>query len=190
MKAVNALLENIKIPKMYKVKQEFESKPIMDIEGACLDQIMSLDRLKELRKGSQIAVAVGSRGIADIAKIAASVVKALQKMGFEPFIVSAMASHGRACAEGQEEILAELGIVEESVGCAIRASVDVVELGTLEDGLPVYIDNIASESDGIVIINRIKTHTAFHDKYESGLVKMLAIGLGNDTGANRRPRRS
>ena len=183
MKAVDALLENIKIPKMYKVKQEFESKPLNYIEGACLEQIASLDRLKELGTGAQIAVAVGSRGIADIAKIAASVVKALQKMGFAPFIVSAMASHGRACAEGQEEILSELGIVEESVGCAIRASVDVVKLGTLEDGLPVYIDRIASESDGIVVINRIKTHTAFHDKYESGLVKMLAIGLGNDTGA-------
>jgi len=183
MKAVNALLENIKIPKMYKVTQKFLSKPLDDIEGACLEQIVPLDCLKELKAGARIAVAVGSRGIADITKIAASVVKALQKMGFDPFIVSAMASHGRACAEGQEEILAELGIIEESVGCAIRASVDVIEIGILEDGLPVYIDRIASKSDGIVVINRIKTHTAFHDKYESGLVKMLAIGLGNDTGA-------
>ncbi len=183
MKAVESLLKDIKIPPMYRVKQEFVSKPLNDIEEACLQQIVSLDRLKGLKKGAGIAVAVGSRGVADIAKITASVVNALKKLEFDPFIVSAMASHGGATSEGQRELLAELGITEESVGCAVRASVDVIEIGILENGLPVYIDRIASQGDGIVVINRIKTHTAFHGKYESGLVKMLAIGLGNHIGA-------
>jgi len=183
MKAINSLLENIKIPQMYKIKQQFVSKPLNNIEETCREQIVSLKRLEELKQGARIAVAVGSRGIADIGRVTASVVKSLKKMGFSPFIVSAMASHGRASAEGQQELLAELGVTEESVGCAVQASVDVVEIGTLENGLTVFNDRIATESDGIVVINRIKPHTAFRGKYESGLVKMLAIGLGNHIGA-------
>ncbi len=183
MKAINSLLENIKIPPMYRIKQEFASNPLNNIEKTCLDQILSLDRLKEIKTGARIAVAVGSRGIADIGKVTAAVVGALKKMDFDPFIVSAMASHGRASSEGQEELLAELGVTEKSVGCQIHASVDVVEIGTLENGLTVYNDRIASESDGIVLINRVKPHTAFRGKYESGLIKMLTIGLGNHIGA-------
>ena len=128
-------------------------------------------------------MAVGSRGVANISQITASVVKALQQQGFEPFIVSGMASHGKATDEGQAELLAELGVTEEAVGCPVRASVEVIEIGTIDNGLTVYMDRIAAEADGIVMINRIKTHTAFHSEYESGLVKMLAIGLGNDIGA-------
>jgi len=183
MKAVNALLEGIKIPPMYRVKQDFLSKPLSNIEETCIQQIVSLDCLKGLKAGAGIAVAVGSRGVADITKITTSVVNALKRLGFDPFIVSAMASHGGATSEGQRELLAELGITEESVGCAVRAGVDVIEIGVLENGLPIYIDRIASQGDGIVLINRIKTHTAFHGEYESGLVKMLAIGLGNHIGA-------
>jgi len=183
MKAVRSLLEDIKIPPLYRVRQEFAANPLSNIEESCIEQIVSLERLKELPPGAKIAVAVGSRGVADIGRIAASVVTALKKMAFEPFIVSAMASHGRASAEGQQELLAELGVTEDAVGCPVRASVDVIEIGALENGLPVYMDRVAMEGDGIVVINRIKTHTAFHDRYESGLVKMLAIGLGNHIGA-------
>lgn len=183
MDAVKSLLENIDIPPMYRVRQEFYVNPLEDIETSCLEQIGALSRLATLKRGARIAVAVGSRGIANISRITASVVKALQSQGFEPFIVSGMASHGKATDEGQAELLAELGVTEAAVGCPVRASVEVVEIGTIDSGLPVYMDRIASEADGIVVINRIKTHTAFHAEYESGLVKMLAIGLGNDIGA-------
>jgi hypothetical protein len=183
MEAVNALIKDIRIPPVYKVRQTFTVDPIDDIEAACVEQIAALSRLKDLEQGARIAVAVGSRGIAEISLITASVVKALKQAGFKPFIVSGMASHGRATAEGQAQLLAELGVTEAAVGCPIRASVEVVEIGAIDSGLPVYMDKIASEADGIVVINRIKTHTAFHAPYESGLVKMLAIGLGNDIGA-------
>ena len=183
MKKVKSLLEDIKMPPLYRVRQEFSAKPLNDIEKSCLDQIMCLDRLKKLKSGARIAIAVGSRGVANIKEITASVVKALKTMGFDPYIVSAMASHGKASPEGQEELLAGLGVTEEAVGCPVRAHVDVIEIGTLDNGLPVYMDRVAMEGDGIVLINRIKTHTAFHSKYESGLVKMLTIGLGNDRGA-------
>ena len=183
MEVIRSLIENIKIPPMHRVRQEFYVNPLEDIEKSCIEQIHGLSRLRHLDQGARIAVAVGSRGIANISKITASVVKALKDLGFEPFIVSGMASHGKATDAGQEELLAELGVTEEKVGCPVRASVEVVEIGTIDNGLPVYMDRIASEADGIVVINRIKTHTAFHYEYESGLVKMLAIGLGNDIGA-------
>jgi hypothetical protein len=183
MEAVNALIKDIRIPPVYKVRQTFTIDPIDDIETSCLEQIAALARMQDLKQGARIAVAVGSRGIADISLITASVVKALKQAGLEPYIVSGMASHGRATAEGQAQLLAELGVTEAAVGCPIRASVEVVEIGAIDSGLPVYMDKIASEADGIVVINRIKTHTAFHAPYESGLVKMLAIGLGNDIGA-------
>ena len=183
MDAVRSLIENIDIPPMYRVRQQFYVNPLDDVEQSCTEQIGALSRLQKLDKGAHIAIAVGSRGISNISLITASVVKALKDLGFEPFIVSGMASHGKATDEGQSELLAELGVTEEAVGCPVRASVEVVEIGTIASGLKVYMDRIASEADGIVIINRIKTHTAFHADYESGLVKMLAIGLGNDIGA-------
>lgn len=183
MDAVRSLIENIDIPPMYRVRQQFYANPLDDVEKSCTEQISALSRLQKLDKGAHIAIAVGSRGISDISLITASVVKALKDLGFEPFIVSGMASHGKATDEGQTELLAELGVTEEAVGCPVRASVEVVEIGTIASGLKVYMDRIASEADGIVLINRIKTHTAFHADYESGLVKMLAIGLGNDIGA-------
>lgn len=183
MDAVRSLIENIDIPPMYRVRQQFYANPLDDVEKSCTEQIGALSRLQKLDKGAHIAIAVGSRGISDISLITASVVKALKDLGFEPFVVSGMASHGKATDEGQTELLAELGVTEEAVGCPVRASVEVVEIGTIASGLKVYMDRIASEADGIVLINRIKTHTAFHADYESGLVKMLAIGLGNDIGA-------
>ncbi|MBT8330016.1 MAG: DUF362 domain-containing protein, partial [Desulfofustis sp.] len=162
MEVIQSLLKDIEIPPMYRVRQEFYVNPLEDIETSCREQIRSLPRLESLSQGARIAVAVGSRGIANIGMIAVSVVKALQELGFEPFIVSGMASHGKATDEGQAELLAELGVTEAAVGCPVRASVEVVEIGTIDSGLPVYIDRIASEADGIVMINRIKTHTAFH----------------------------
>jgi len=183
MDAIKSLVKDIAIPPMYRVRQEFTVNPLDDIERSCIEQLDALARLDGLKPGATIAVAVGSRGVAQISTITAAVVKGLKKRGFTPYIVSAMASHGKATDIGQELLLAGLGVTEEAVGCPVRASVEVVEIGALDNGLKVYMDKAATEADGIIVINRVKTHTAFHSDYESGLVKMIAIGLGNDIGA-------
>ena len=183
MKKIDTLLANVPIPPVYRLKQSFYHNPLSDIEGMCSRQIDGVHELNRLPKGARIAIAVGSRGVSEISRITKAVVTCLKDKGFSPFIISAMASHGGATAEGQTELLAELGIREEVVGCPIHADVSVVELGRLDNGLPVYMDKQGAEADGIIVINRIKTHTAFHGTYESGLVKMIAIGLGNDLGA-------
>ena len=126
----------------------------------------------------QVAITAGSRGISDIDNILRSLVKILKDAGASPFIVPAMGSHGGATAEGQVEILRSLGVTEESVGAPIKSSMEVVELGETESGVPVYMDRIAHEADGVVIVGRIKQHTDFRSDVESGLSKMASIGLG------------
>jgi hypothetical protein len=127
-----------------------------------------------------IAIAAGSRGIANIARIVRQAVRSLQELGLEPFIVPAMGSHGGATAEGQAAVLASYGITEGKMGCAVRSSMEVDEIPA--DGLehPLYMDRQARNADGILLINRIKPHTDFHGAYESGLVKMSVIGLGKE----------
>ncbi len=125
-----------------------------------------------------VAVTAGSRGIARIDEILRSVIEGLKEMGAEPFIVPAMGSHGGATAEGQVEILASLGVTEESCGAPIRSSMETVEIGETDRGIPVFMDRIASEADGVVVVNRIKAHTDFRAEVESGLLKMASIGLG------------
>ncbi len=131
----------------------------------------------------RVAVAVGSRGIRDIARICRTAISTLQELGFSPFIVPAMGSHGGATAEGQKGTLASLGITEEAMGCPVVSSQDVVLLGETAEGLPVYCDRAAAEASWIVVINRIKPHTSFSGPIESGLTKMLAVGLGKQEGA-------
>jgi hypothetical protein len=130
-----------------------------------------------------IAVGCGSRGINNIAECAKAVVTELKALGAKPFIVPAMGSHGGATADGQREVLEGYGITEDYVGCPIRSSMDVVELGKLDNGMPVYLDKHAAEADAVVIIPRIKPHTNFRAPIESGIVKMLTIGLGKIVGA-------
>jgi hypothetical protein len=130
-----------------------------------------------------VAIAVGSRGVAEIPTLARVTAEAIKRQGGQPFIIPAMGSHGGATAEGQLDVLANLGVTEASAGCPIRSSMEVVEIGRLENGLPVYIDKYAYGADGIVVINRVKPHTAFRGVSESGLVKMITIGLGKQKGA-------
>ncbi|MEI6148955.1 MAG: DUF2088 domain-containing protein [bacterium] len=132
----------------------------------------------KVRPGERIAVAVGSRGMADLPVLVSQTVAWIKVQGGVPFIVPAMGSHGGATAEGQAAVLARYGITEESVGAPVRSSMDVVELPRGESDTPVYFDRLASESDGTILINRIKPHTSFHGRYESGLMKMMAVGLG------------
>jgi hypothetical protein len=159
-----------------KIRHQFNRQAVADIERTVAQQLNS-GKL-QIRPGARIAIAAGSRGIANIARIVGAVVAAVKAMGGDPFVFPAMGSHGGATAEGQRGILASYGITEAAMGCPIRSSMEVVELdnGGLE--LPLFMDKHAFESDGVILVNRIKPHTAFHGDYESGLVKMCVIGMG------------
>ncbi|MGE5606562.1 MAG: lactate racemase domain-containing protein [Bacteroidota bacterium] len=184
MSTVDQLLEKIVIPKMVKVKQKFERPVITDIAKELSSGLAEKKVLEGIKKGQKIAVAVGSRGIANQPLMVKVLISELRRVGAEPFIVPAMGSHAGATAEGQREMLIGMGISEDYVGAPIRSSMDVVQLGTSGNGLPVYMDRNAYEADGIVIINRIKPHVCFRFKYESGLMKMIVIGLGKQKGAD------
>jgi len=168
----------VEFPKVVKVRQKFPRPRVQSVEGALREQLDREEISSTVRPGMSVALTAGSRGIAQIDEILRSLVAILKKMGAQPFIVPAMGSHGGATAEGQVEILKSLGITEESCGVPIRSSMEVVELGETERGVPVYMDKIASEADGVVLVNRIKAHTDFRSTIESGLMKMASIGLG------------
>lgn len=136
-----------------------------------------------IKPGARIAVTAGSRGIHDLVTVVRAAVDWLRMAGAEPFVVPAMGSHGGATAEGQREMLAGLGVTPESVGCPIEATMETVVLGNLPDGTPVHHDALAAKADGVLLVNRVKPHTDFHGPVESGLGKILAIGLGNHQGA-------
>ncbi|WP_273122398.1 lactate racemase domain-containing protein [Bacillus weihaiensis] len=177
------LLKDIPVPKMAKVKQNFDQTKIEDVEQAINEKLQVEAIRSKVRPGMEIAIAVGSRGMDRLVEVTATTVQFLKDLGARPFIVPSMGSHGGATAEGQKEVLAHLGVTEESVKAEIRSSMEVIKLGELPNGLPVYIDKYASEADGIVVINRIKPHTAFRGPVESGIMKMISIGLGKQKGA-------
>jgi len=152
--------------------------PDLDLEPAVRAAITGAPSLALLSRGAKVAVAVGSRGIANLPAIVRAVVLELRAGGAVPFIVPAMGSHGGASADGQAGILAEYGISEATVGAPVISSMDTVELTPTADGTRVFMSKDAWESDGVVLVNRIKAHTDFHGEYESGLMKMAVIGLG------------
>ncbi len=180
---VAEILKQAKIPRMCKIKQIFDDTFIIDIEGEVRKQLTREFISDKIKPGSSIAITAGSRGIANYARIIKTIVKEVQKMGGIPFIVPAMGSHGGAIAIGQKNILANYGITEEAMGCSVRATMETIRVGTSEYGLPVYIDKYAAEADGIIAVGRVKPHTAFRGQYESGLLKMMTIGLGKQKGA-------
>jgi len=183
MGILHDLLKDIPIPKMAKVNVHFDDTCIENVPIALTEKLQQ-DHIRSLiRPGMEIAIAVGSRGLDRLVEIVATTVAFLKEQGATPFIVPSMGSHGGATAEGQRAVLAHLGVTEQTVGCEIRSSMDVVQLGKLPNGLPVYIDRFAANADGIVVINRVKPHTAFRGPVESGLMKMLSIGLGKQKGA-------
>lgn len=183
MSILEELLKDIPIPKMAKVKQNFDATKIEDFQAA-LTKELNQEKIKAtVKPGMEIAIAVGSRGVDKLVQKTAITVKFLQELGAKPFIVPSMGSHGGATAEGQRQVLEHLGVTEEAVNAEIRSSMEVIKLGELPNGLPVYIDKIASEADGIVVLNRVKPHTAFRGPVESGIMKMISIGLGKQKGA-------
>lgn len=183
MGIIQELLQHIPLPKMAKVQQAFPDEKIDNFDEALLESLQREEIRQMVKPGMEIAIAAGSRGVDQFVETVAGTVKFLQDLGAKPFIVPSMGSHGGATAEGQKAVLAQLGVTEESVHAEIRSSMEVIEIAKLPNGLPVYVDKIASEADGIVVINRVKPHTAFRGKVESGIMKMMAIGLGKQKGA-------
>ena len=165
-------------PKMSIISQSLYAAPVEDIAGTVRQEIAQLNLQGTLPPGSRVAITCGSRGVANIALVTRTVVEEVKALGWEPFLVPTMGSHGGANAEGQVEVLAGYGITEEAMGAPILSSMEVVQLGVSEKGTPVYIDKNASEADGIVVLNRVKKHTDFFSHVESGLMKMMVIGLG------------
>ncbi|KGK82247.1 hypothetical protein DP73_20785 [Desulfosporosinus sp. HMP52] len=184
MSIVQEMLEGISVPRMIKVKQTFCSDRIDNVTLELRKELNKPQILEKISPGKRIAVGVGSRGITNIVLLVQETIKFLKERGADPFIIPAMGSHGGATAKGQVEILESLGVTEEAAGCPIVSSMDVVEIGSISNGLPVLLDRNAAEADGIVYIARVKPHTAFRSKSESGLAKMISIGLGKHKGAS------
>ncbi|CAK7050376.1 MAG: hypothetical protein DELT_01017 [Desulfovibrio sp.] len=183
MSIIPELLHDIAIPELYPVAQRFPEDGITDIPETVAQALEQSGIGADVPKG-EVAIGVGSRGVANIPAVTRAVVAWFRAKGAMPFIVPCMGSHGGATAEGQIAMLAELGVTEESAGCAIRSSMDVVHLGDLDNGLPVYIDAHAWNAAGVFVINRVKAHTSFSGPNESGLLKMVTIGLGKQKGAD------
>ena len=169
-------------PNMIKIRQVFDSSRLENPAETVSAKLRESGLLNRIAPGSRIAVTAGSRGITGIPSILRAVVEELKRAGAEPFIVPAMGSHGGGTAEGQAAMLGELGITETAVGAPVVSSMDTVVLGETPSGAPVHIDRNAYGSDGIVVVNRVKVHTAFHGRVESGLCKMVVCGLGKKKG--------
>lgn len=159
MNYLDTIFKDVKLPKVVKIRQHFDRSHIEDIDAAVHETISKSSLARKIKPGASVAIGVGSRGVAEIHKIARATANEVKKLGGNPFIVPAMGSHGNAIAEAQVRILNDYGVTEEFCGCPIRASMDVICVGHMEDGTPVYFDRIASEADLIIPINRVKVHT-------------------------------
>jgi hypothetical protein len=177
---IEELLGEVEPPRVALVEQSVEGPPALDDIRAAVGEAL---RSVELPTGS-VAIGVGSRGVGKIDEVVAGLVGALKESGAEPFIVPAMGSHGASTAEGQARVLAHLGVSEQSMGCPVMATMEAVKIGETPAGVAVYMDRNAYEADAVVVVNRIKPHTAFRGEVESGPTKMLAIGLGKQKGAH------
>ncbi len=170
-------------PRLVRLRQHFTGPRLDDVAGAVRRAVERLDLHQTIKAGQTVALTAGSRGIANIPVILKSIVHHLRDLGAKPFLVPAMGSHGGGTALGQVNVLESYGITEAFVGAPIRASMDVVSLGTTAEGFPVVLDKIASQADHIGVVARVKPHTSYHGPIESGLMKMMMIGLGKHEGA-------
>ena len=175
----------MKLPKMTLCRQHF----LRDIVTAPAETLTSLMRSswipERVRPGQTVAVTGGSRGIGAIVELMQAIVSVLQELGARPFVVNAMGSHGGATTEGQRELMASLGMTEEMLGCPVTVDMEILQVGELADGFPVLCDRNAAQADHIIVINRIKTHTAVTGPIQSGLCKMCTVGLGKVEQASR-----
>jgi hypothetical protein len=170
-------------PRMIRVRQHFDAPTLDDIPAAVRQEVASLELSGKVKPGESVAISVGSRGIANIALIIKSLVEELKGIGLEPFLVPAMGSHGGGTAEGQRGIIESYGVTEEYTGAPIKASMETVQVGEIEGSVPVLFDKHAYEADHVAVVGRVKPHTGFVGEIESGLHKMMLIGLGKHKGA-------
>ena len=179
-------IEDVPMPKMYRIREHYEDDRIDDIESHLSKEMENASIDKASLRGKTIAVTVGSRGIPDNALIVKTICDTLKSWGAKPFIVPAMGSHGGGTVEGNLEVINGYGITEEAMGVPIKASMEVVKIGEIDDAVhtPVYCDKYAAEADGIVLYNKVKPHTDFKGYVESGLCKMMAIGLAKHYGCS------
>jgi hypothetical protein len=180
---VASIVRDTPIPPLALLRQKFDGTALSGVSAVLREELRASGVLDRLRKGMRVAVSGGSRGIASYPEIMKTLIAELKRAGAVPFIFPAMGSHGGATSEGQAEVLATLGITEESMGCPVLSSMETLRIGTTPDGQGVYADKTAWEADGIVLVNRVKYHTGFVGRCESGLVKMSVIGLGKQKGA-------
>jgi hypothetical protein len=173
----------MEFPLFYRIQQHFDDTSIKDVARAVRDEFANFKPATKIRAGQRVAVGVGSRGTHDLKVLVETVVECLRTMQLEPYVIPAMGSHGGATGEGQAQVLAELGITEASVKAPIVSNMDVVSLGQVESGAEVFFAKDALEADHIVVVNRVKPHTAFRADVESGLCKILAVGCGRQKGA-------
>jgi hypothetical protein len=170
------------LPKMYRIRQKFDDTSVGDIQKTINSELGNLP-LTDIKPGQQVAITAGSRGVANIADIIRAIAEFMKSLQAKPFVFPAMGSHGGATSEGQVAILEQLGVTESYVKAPIYSSMEVEEIGSTEDGVPVFIDEHAYSADHIIVTNRIKCHTKFKAEVESGLMKMMAIGMGKQKGA-------
>lgn len=170
-------------PQIFRVRQKFDAPRVVDVELATLDSLAALHLSTRIRPGQSVAITVGSRGIAKIAQITRAIVTYVKSLGAHPFLVPAMGSHGGGTAEGQRKIIEGYGVTEEFAGAPIRASMETVVVCQTAEGIPVHFDKHAFGADHVIVSGRIKPHTGFVGEIESGLMKMMLIGLGKHEGA-------
>ena len=170
-------------PQVFRVRQKFDVPQIADVAAEVRAQLARLELGRRVASGDRVAITAGSRGVANIATILAALVEHLKGLGARPFIVPAMGSHGGGTAAGQRKIIESYGVTEEAVGCPICSSMETVVVCRTSEGFPVHFDREAFQADHVVVVNRIKPHTRFVGEIESGLMKMLLIGLGKREGA-------
>jgi len=180
---IAALLKDIPLPRLVAIETRFDRPVLADVGKEFLARLRASRVLEGIRPGMRLAVGAGSRGITNLPLVTRLLLDELKKAGAQPFLFPAMGSHGGATTEGQRGVLARMGFTEKSMGVPIRATMDVVQVGTTPDGLPAYVDAIAAQADGIIVVNRIKPHTSFRGTIESGLTKMIVIGVGKQKGA-------
>ena len=182
---VSQLVQNVPLPKMVRVRQEFP-RPKIEVDDipSIIHELLGEKCFKDkLKPGMSVAITAGSRGVRNVALITKAIVDFCKSMGALPFVFPAMGSHGGATAEGQLHILNDYGITEDYLGCPIKSSMETVKIGSTIEGQPVLIDKFAAEADGIIVSNRVKPHTCYRGTFESGIMKMLAIGLAKQQGA-------
>jgi hypothetical protein len=175
----------MQFPRLLVVRQKFPDRKIVDVAATVRAELGASGFAGRLKPGARVAIGVGSRGIHNIATIVHNVVQYFQEQGMQPLIFPAMGSHGAANAAGQAEVLASYGITEATMGCPLISQLEVVSLGKTSDGIEAFMDKVAYDCDGVMLVGRVKWHTDFAGKIESGLFKMMAIGLGKFAGAQR-----